>query len=552
MNDSGTLEERLDQIGLDVGQRPSRVSDVMAELGRLTQHPQPRRRTVPGLRTIAAFATATCLIVPIIIWLARPVTLYARALDALGDAQTVHITGWTTQIIRKWPLEDPLPNSDLEQHPVDAWYWRDVDGNPRSHERFGPVIQVRDGGTLQEYQEDSDLLFISEGSPKDHLDRFSAIAEYLRALDGDGIEKQELGTRDEGGQTLSGLRVTRHNRTDEFWFDVETDLPTSFVRSLDEDGTTVGFELQFSYDEPVPMAVAEYTLPETDNIRHGGRNESVQLAWRRHVQDIGLHLQDQPLPGPVAILPRGDRRTFSGQWQLMTPDGNYHVVPLDLDQYFGLTVKNFINLQVATAYGDRAYETWRIPEELLEEEFPLSDLVYREGTPWQEWVQYALNQNGLEYVDRIEQRTFWIARHDGRELKPWRDIEPPVPYIVEGGEVKRGVVRPGIGHQNSPETMHGLFEDFNRIQNNRFAADHPIIVDETGLPRPPKYDPELYANFADFREQVLDEYYVAADSPYFARSESRQMARDWFEEMFGVTFVEETRPITVHSIRRKQ
>lgn len=476
MNNSYTLEERLDQIGREVGNRPSLVADVMARLGPDAPRPQPQRRIVPGLRTVAALATAACLIVPMIIWLSRPGTLYARALDALGEAQTVHITGWTTQIIRKWPLEEPTTNVATERQPVDAWYWRDEDGTPRSHERFGPVIQIRDGGTLQEYQEDSDLLFISEGSPKDHLDRFSAIAEYLRALDGDGVEKQELGTRAEGGQTLSGLRIRRHNRTDEFWFDVETDLPMSFSRSLDEDGTSVGFELQFTYDEPVPMTVADYTPPETDNIRYGGRNENVQLAWRRHVQDIGLGLQDQPLEGPVAILPREDRQTFASQWQLMTPDGNYHVVPLDLDQHFGLTVKNFINLKVATAYGDRAFETWRIPEELLEEEFPLSDLVYRDGTPWQEWVQYALNQNGLEYVDRVEQRTFWIAQHDGGELKPWRMVEPPVPYIVEGGEVKRGVVRPGIGHQLSPETMHGLFEDFNRIQNNSFAADHPIIV----------------------------------------------------------------------------
>ena len=118
--------------------------------------------------------------------------------------------------------------------------------------------------------------------------------------------------------------------------------------------------------------------------------------------------------------------------------------------------------------------------------------------------------------------------------------------------MKKGVVKPGIGHQLTPETMHGLFEDFNRIQNIKFKADHPVIVDETGLPQPPKWDRKLYASYAEYRKQVLDKHFVATDSPWFARVESRQMARDWFRKEFGVTFTEERRPLTIHVVRRKE
>ena len=100
--------------------------------------------------------------------------------------------------------------------------------------------------------------------------------------------------------------------------------------------------------------------------------------------------------------------------------------------------------------------------------------------------------------------------------------------------------------------MHGLFEDFNRIQNHDYKADHPIIVDQTGLPRAPQMDRDKYKTWLEFKDAVnYDQYYVAADSPWFAREESRQMARDWYEKEFGVTMTEERRTMNIHVIRRK-
>ena len=99
--------------------------------------------------------------------------------------------------------------------------------------------------------------------------------------------------------------------------------------------------------------------------------------------------------------------------------------------------------------------------------------------------------------------------------------------------------------------MSGLFHDFHWMQNNDYRADHPIIVDQTGLPRPPEWNRDQYSTFQEFKHAVdYDQYYVASDSPWFVGDESLQMARDWYQNELGVTFQEEEREVTTHVIRR--
>ena len=50
---------------------------------------------------------------------------------------------------------------------------------------------------------------------------------------------------------------------------------------------------------------------------------------------------------------------------------------------------------------------------------------------------------------------------------------------------------------------------------------------------------------------MIPQFGVATDSPYFVGAESLLLARTWYAEQFGITFVEELRPLTVHVIRRK-
>lgn len=559
MNASHSIEEQLTQLGRELGSQadlPQRVLDEAARRAPATPRPKARRSLRrAGLRLVPLLA-ASLLVGLGVWWLSHPRTLYARAMAALQRVETVHVSGWMRHVPRQWPLENPPPKPRAEQlrHAIDAWFWTEEDGRPASYMRLGPVIQLQRGGDMREYQQDTKLLFIANRSSKDHVARFSSLAEYLQGLDRPSLKKEELGTRRRDDRTLRGVRISEGNRVEEYWFDEQTDLPARFSRSTQrEDQLVREFEMTFSYDEPTPVAVARYEPPETENVRYGRGHSDVQLAWRRHVQDIGLRLQEDPIQGRVALLPR-DGKLFASQWTLKTPHGPYWVMPLDHDQHFRLSLKNFINLRAARPDGDRRHGTWRVPEELHDVELPHCDLVYEDGAPWLEWVRAALDQLDLELVEVVEDRTVWIAEHDGRELKPWREVKPPVPYIVEDGVEKRGVVKPGVGYQFRPVTMDGLLYDLNRMFDyGELSARRPLVIDETGLPKPPPFDRKEFENRENYDKTVRQKYLVATDCPWFDGSdESRRLARQWFTEEFGVTFREETRPATVHVVQSRQ
>jgi hypothetical protein len=477
-------------------------------------------------------------------------------LAALAEARTVHVTGWTRQIVRKWPLEKPvsLQGDELENEKFDmeAWYWTAPDGTPRSYERQGPVVAIRRGGEMKEYQPDADLTFIYEGGyTKDRVAEFGQLAAYLTALQRPSLTKEELGRRLEDGRWVRGIRHIEGDRIEDIWIDEQASLPVRVSTQRRASGEQT-MELEFTINEPVPGEIISYEPPNTKYVRHGG-GSSVNDQWRQHVAEIGRRLQAEPISGRIAILPREDGRTFANQWALLTPDGKYRVRPLDVDQYQPMTPSYFIHFHTAPQEGGRGYGTWRLAKELHDIELPRADLVYEANVPWEEWVQFALDHFGLEYVDVIENRTMWIAKHDCRQLKPWQQVKPPVPYVVEGGVEKKGYVRPGIGHVLHPVTMKELFTDFNQmIDRNDLAADKPWIIDETGLPAPPRYDETQHGTPREFRENVESRFYVATDSPWFVGHESIEMARAWYEKEFGITFKEELRPVTIHVIRRKK
>jgi hypothetical protein len=372
-------------------------------------------------------------------------------------------------------------------------------------------------------------------------------------LDRPSLRKEDLGTRREKGSKLRGIRHIEGNRIRDYWIEEQTNLLVRLIESRKDSGEQIA-ELTFAINEPVPETIVHYEPPKSKQVRYGGGHENVNLQWRQHVQLIGLELQRLQVGAAIAILPREDSRTFSNQWPLQTPDSQYWVNPLDIDQYSPMTLRNFILRRAATEEGERRHGTWRLSKELHDIEIQRSDLVYKDGTPWEEWVGFVLNKFDLEYVDVVENRTVWVAKQDGRALKPWKEVHPPVPYIVQGGVEQKGIVAPGIGHRLVPVTLEELFADFNRdIDSNELSANKPWILDETGLPKPPPYDESKHGTFREYREKVIDpQFLVATDSPWFAGHESLQIAKDWYLKEFGIKFIVEVQPITVHVVRRKQ
>ncbi|MEX2141301.1 MAG: hypothetical protein WD894_18695 [Pirellulales bacterium] len=559
MNANHSLQQQLERLGRELGDSPGLTERVMAKVtqreGKVETQPAPsahRRWRLPAVAALAA-SMAVCLGVW---WLSRPTTLYARMIIALAEANTIHATGWTRDIVRKWPLENPLQQTDVrdpdQKHRLDIWYWTDAEGVPRGYERAGPVTVVRQGGDYKEYQADTDLTYVFDGSSdgNDKLSEFGRFAAYLTALQRPSLTKEELGRRLENDRWVRGIRHIEGNRIDEIWIDEKASLPVRISRRTKDTGELV-MELTFTVDEPVPAAIARYAPPDTKYVRYSGGGKGNE-QWRQHVAEIGDRLQVKPIEGRIAILPREDGRTFSNQWSMMTADGKHWVRPLDRDQYEPMTLGGFVQQHAATKDGERRQGTWRLPEAFRNIELPRADLVHEGDLPWQKWVQYALNQFGFEFVDQIENRTIWIAKHDGRKLKPWREVKPPVPYVVQGGVEKKGYVKPGIGMAlGRPVTLQELFSSFDELMGD-LDADKPWIVDKTGLSMPPAYDESQHGTGREYDEKILPPYYVATDVPWFAGEESLEMARQWYAKEFGITFVQEVRAVTVHVIRRKQ
>ena len=549
MNAFLDLDERLEQLGRELTGRTSFADEVMAEIA-ATNVRLPQRR---WLRAAGILTLAASLLVAGTIWLSPSRSLYAQAIAALKKAKTIHVTGWSSRPFRKWPLEDSSNAKAPGKVSLDAWYWDGEDRQPRCYENFGPVTLIRNGAEMKEYQSDVDLLFISEGLPKDYVERFSSLATMLETLRKEGASVEDLGPRTVNGKTDRGLKLVRHGEVEEYWFDANTKLPTQYSQThADKTERANNFELHFSYDEAVPAAVASYRPPQAKHIRYGGKHDDVQIVWRQHVQELARQMQSEHKDEAVAILSRTDGQTFSYQYTMPTPDNKHLVVPLDVNQYIPMSVAYFVRQRAATADGERAIETWRVPKELVQIEFPRADLVCEKDTPWRQWVGFALDSLGLEFVDVVEERTYWIAQHDGRKLKPYQHVKPPVPYIVQGGKEQKGLVKPGVGYQLRPVTMRELLDDFNRLQNNDCNGRGPILVDETGLPRAPQWDRTKYPTWDEYRGAVdFDRYLVATDAPYFVGEESRAMAREWYRKEFGVTFKEQQRKLTMHVIRRK-
>ncbi|MGE5194140.1 MAG: hypothetical protein ACM3U2_16715, partial [Deltaproteobacteria bacterium] len=110
MKTSAEIEQGLVQLGNELGTRPDLAARVLDDF-----RSRPASCVQPGNAGRIRFsrqglvaATAAGLLVGLTAWwLAEPSTLYARVAAALERAKTVHVTGWTRNVIRKWPLESP-------------------------------------------------------------------------------------------------------------------------------------------------------------------------------------------------------------------------------------------------------------------------------------------------------------------------------------------------------------------------------------------------------------------------------------------------------------
>ncbi len=449
--------------------------------------------------------------------------LYAAAMKALEAVRTVHMTGWKTSLdhYSRGAAEEQMPAAD--RYPWEIWEWVTEDGRRRQYERRGPIVEWDDGERRYEHNEHFDRLWIRESHVGDLAEALQNARGLLDGLRSKGARITDLGERRIADRLAQGVRAELASRwRQEWWLDKETDLPIELIGYQWENGEwALLWKATATYNERVPEAIASYVPPKAVATEYHMSVDPRFETWRLHLRRLEAHYRRAPLPKRLELVEReSDERFDTVSRDRMPGIEGYWVTPIQG------TLGDYLR-------GNRLYPigSLRVPEDAQRKALN-RDLVYKDGVTLREQEQFVLDLMGLELVEVTEERTVWVAHHDGRRLKPWREVKAPVSR--EGARA----IGAGMASTFGMTTLRKLFDAVAWAQDYGLTARGIIIVDETGLPTE-----------AEDRESIA----VASEGPHWGwpYEESREIAKHWFAEEFGVTFTEETRPVTVHVVRKK-
>ena len=535
-----TIEEKLKKLGQAISSDDALVKNVMSRIDAKVTHESNKRVRLKDRLIISRFITnrftkfaaAAVIIVAALIGvdyfggsIDGTSAVYAAAIKALQNVNTVHISGWTTRLKPKHSSVLDEPPDTFKQYPLEIWEWMTENGEYRIYERQGPITEWDDGERNYEYNEDKDLLYISKSVAhivaKD-FQHFQSVTIRLNQLKDKGIKVSDLGTRVIGNRRTKGLRAERDNKRKDIWLDSQTSLILENNAYIFEDGQWRQLQHgELTYNQNVPVNIRAYVPPDTKNVRYSWDIAPRFEKWHLHLRKIAAYYQEHPLPETMQLLPRDteeDIPAYSpGRLPGITGATGYWVMALKS------SLGDFLRGKI-TPGG------LRVHRDLQKIKLNHDLITSNKFTPRQR-VDFVLDALGIEIVEITESREVWVANYDGRPLKPWRQVKAPVP------NPHNVPLKPGMASTFGPTSMKELFDAFSYWQD--LTANKVIIVDETGLPSEPPVPPR-------------QESAVSSESPYWGGDESIEIAKKWFKEQFGVTFIEETRPMTVYVVRRRQ
>ena len=229
--------------------------------------------------------------------------------------------------------------------------------------------------------------------------------------------------------------------------------------------------------------------------------------WERHLEELAEYYKSHPLPEKMEIIKRNTEEEYGITSLKMPGIEGYWVYPLSG------------NLRDEARHYRYPDSVGRVRVEADISDTKLNhDLVIKSGVADEARQFYTLNFFGLEVVEVNEPRTVWIAKHDGRKLKDFKEVRAPVPY--PGSDRRKAGMMTSMS--SGGFDLDYLFRDFMDWQNI-------LIVDETGI-----------------KDRVSHE------GPCWEGPEAPEIARKWFADEFGITFTEQTREMKTYVIRKRQ
>lgn len=522
---------------VDVRTRDRILGNLLNVLRRRKTTPTVSQRTIGGIlggnpitRVAAAALVAMALFAYLGMSIVYSQSVYANMVKALQDVNAVHISGWTTRICPTHSVAGDEPYDTSQRYEIEIWEWFISDGGYRRFDRQGPITLWDDGERLHEHHADKDRLFISTTScrARPYAAKFRSMTEDLDSLKERGIKTTDMGLRTMDGHQAKGIKTERGDRRYDIWIDSRTNL------LLENDAYTLmdgqwrqDMHRVIRYDQAIPTDIVAYVPPSAKSVHYSSDIDPRFEQWNQRLRRIAAYYRDHPLPDAMELLPcdyDGGPLAWCyapGRLPGITEKTGQWVMPL---RY---TLGGFLQTEF------KPVGTLRVPAEIAAIQLN-HDLITKNEHSGQARIEFVLGELGFELGETVEPRKVWVAHYDGRPLKPWRQVKAPVP------NPNNEPLRPGMASSTAcPSTIGDLLNGFVFYQNQSLAADGILIIDETGLSSDSPTSP-------DYRSAVAGEH------PYWGGEESIEMARTWFLEQFGVTFTEETRPMTIHVVRRRQ
>lgn len=247
-------------------------------------------------------------------------------------------------------------------------------------------------------------------------------------------------------------------------------------------------------------------------------------AWREYAEGIARLYDRRPLPETVDVLT--DIEPFAPQQPLPV------MPPPDVP----LPGRDGCRIMVLTGGWGGLVVSQKpivVADSLRGRRFNVT-CVFRDGLRYGDVREAYLRKLGVEVVETSTTRKVWVARYDGRKLPDWRKVKPL--------DASRLGSRPTSRGGGTHTTAFGLLKTFERVVNDGkpgsdLTDDKVYIVDETGLPARPG------------ENQTWGSICLTHQYAFWSGDEATDLARDWFEETFGITFHEEMRQLSVLEIR---
>ena len=343
--------------------------------------------------------------------------VYAAAMKALQNVKTVHVSGWTT-CLRPHIRAELLDTST--RYTLERWEWVTEDGKYRRYSRTGDVTGWDDGDRLYSYVKHDDILYIRK-SPAQAMDieYMQSVVSLLSRLKEKGIKVTDIGTGTINNRPARGWRIVeRDDKQEDMWLDVQTNLVLEInAHVLDQGALKRWRHATCTYDQDVPVYIREYVPPAAENVNYSPDLDPAFEEWNARLREIAAYYRQHPLPETMELLPR-DRdedipRHSPSRIPGITDVTGHWVRPVQS------TLEDFLRGK-AGSYG-----SLRVSDELRTMELNYDLVTKGEHTP-RERADFVLDALGLEIVEVTEPRKVWVARYDGRPVKPWQEVKAPV------------------------------------------------------------------------------------------------------------------------------